>query len=243
MKGKRMLVISDLHCGHMSGLRVDDDFKPWVEFKKQIDRLKPFDICVANGDLIDGKGEKTGGTELITTDRAEQKNMAIEVLDFIGAKEYVFTYGTPYHVGREEDWEGLVAEKFGGDISGQRYIDVNGLCFHFKHKIASSTIPHGRFTALARQKMWNLFWNEFNEAPKVDVFVRSHVHYYDYCGGYNWLALITPALLGWGSKYGERMCEGTINFGFVVFDVESKSKWTWNSVISTSLYQANLRKL
>jgi hypothetical protein len=241
-KSKRLLVISDLHCGHISGLRKEKGFGYWDLFSKEIDRLRPFDVCLCNGDLIDGKGERSGGTEQLTTDRRQQKDMAIEVLDYIDAKQYLFTYGTPYHVGKEEDWEALVADKFSARISGQDYFQINGVTFHAKHKISGSTIPHGRFTALARQKTWNLFWNEYDEVPKVNVFIRSHVHYFAYCGDESFLAVITPALQGWGSKYGERQCEGTVGFGFVVFDVASLEDWKWTPYVFRDLQRATVSK-
>ena len=231
-RAKRVLVVSDFHCGHNAGLRVDETDSRWRRFASEVKKLQPIDICVANGDLIDGKGEKTGGTELITSDRKQQSKMAVKILEFINAKTYRLTYGTPYHVGKEEDWEGVIADRIDGSIQGHDFFEVNGLCFDVKHRISGSSIPHGRFTALARQKVWNLFWSELGETPKSDIIIRSHVHYFQYCGGRNWMALITPALQGWGSKFGDRVCEGTIDWGFVYFDVWSKTRWTWGHVIA-----------
>lgn len=228
---KRIIIVSDFHCGHKNGLRVNYG-KHWQFFAEAVDGLRPFDLCIANGDLIEGKGERTGGTELITADRNEQKRLAIEILRFINAREYVFTFGTSYHTGHEEDWEEQIADEFGAKIGGQQFIDVNGLVFHVKHKISGSSVPHGRFTALARQKLWNLFWAERKETPRADVFIRSHVHYFNYCGGRNWFAVITPGLQGWGSKFGERLCEGTIDFGFIHFDVINRREWVWKSHIA-----------
>lgn len=227
---KRLVVVSDFHCGHERGLIKDMKNRYWNEFARQIDKLKPIDICLANGDLIDGRGEKTGGSELIQRECLEQKDMAIEILEYIGAKKHIFTYGTAYHVGDNEDFEKEIAKHFNAPIKGQAYFNINGLRFHAKHKIGKSSIPHGRFTALARQKVWDLFWNDEEGITKSDIFIRSHVHYFNYCGGTNWLALITPGLQGWGSKYGERICEGTINWGFVYFDIESEKEWKWKLV-------------
>jgi len=231
-----------MHCGSKWGIRKEKGFVLWDAFGAEIEKLRPFDICLCNGDAIDGKGERSGGTEQITTDRIEQKDMAIEVLEYLNAKDYIFTYGTPYHAGTEEDWEKIIADKFNARISGQEFFEVNGLTFHAKHKIANSTIPHGRFTPLARQKTWNLFWSEFGEVPNARVFIRSHVHYYAHCGDESYDAYITPALQGWGSKYGERMCEGTISFGFLVFDITSNEEWTCRKFIFRGLQKAHISK-
>lgn len=227
-RNKRIVVISDTHCGHRNGL-MRAKTKHWEFFEQTIEKLRPIDICIANGDLIEGKGDKTGGTELITTDRNEQVKMAIDILEFINAKQFVFTYGTFYHTGRMEDWEEQIARHFKASIANQQFLEINGLVFHVKHQISKSSIPHGRFTPLARQKLWNLFWGEHGEVPRVNIFIRSHVHYFDFCGGKNWFAVITPALQGWGSKFGERYCEGTIDFGFIHFDIINKDNWIWKA--------------
>jgi hypothetical protein len=244
-KSKRLLVISDLHCGHISGLRKEKGFKYWDSFAGEIDKLKPFDVCLCNGDAIDGKGERSGGTEQLTTDRKQQKDMAIEILEYIDAKEYIFTYGTPYHVGKEEDWEKLIADHFDAQIHSQALFSVQDVWFHAKHKIGSSSIPHGRYTALARQHMWNLYWTDIGGSERADVFIRSHVHYCEECSspGAKWRAITTPALQGWGSKFGQRMCEGTIDFGFLVFDVPPTGKeYDWSAYISQSLEKVTVTR-
>jgi len=237
-----LLIVADFHSGHKSGLRKGGG-KYWDYFIQEVKALGKIDICLANGDLIDGRGERSGGTELITTDRHEQSEMAQEILEEINATDYLFTYGTKYHTSSDgEDFEGEVAKHFKAPIGGQQFFDINGLVFHAKHKISGSSIPHGRFTALARQKVWNLFWSEYKQVPKANIFIRSHVHYYDFCGGYNWLAVITPALLGWGTKYGERECEGTIDFGIFHMDIEDQNNWTWKAHIAQAVESATVHK-
>ena len=87
MKRKRVLVLSDFHSGHVLGLTHPSyDYTTghktqtahyqvrrtiWNWYKENVVRLKP-DIVIVNGDCIDGKGEKSGGTELLTLDRDEQ---------------------------------------------------------------------------------------------------------------------------------------------------------------------------
>jgi hypothetical protein len=152
--------------------------------------------------LIEGKGQKSGGTELITSDRLIQCEMATKALETIDALKYIFVHGTPYHTGNEEDFESIIAEKFGADIGGHEWIEVNGKIFDVKHKIGSSGIPHGRYTALAKEKLWNLYWNEIKGAPKSDIFIRAHVHYFNYIGNDTFFGVILPALQTFGSKYG-----------------------------------------
>jgi len=244
-KPKRMVVISDLHCGHLVGLTPPSwHFKQdgklykvqkelWNWYISEIKKLKPIDILVVNGDAIDGKGERSGGTEQVTTDRIEQVNMATQCIEYCNAKVVRMTYGTPYHAGIGEDWEQMVAENVGGKIEAHAWFDVNGTVFDFKHKVGGSTIPHGRFTAAAREKLWNTIWNSRDkQQPKADFVIRSHVHYYTKCETIDWAAITTPALQMYGSKYGARQCTGTVDVGFLVFDIDSKGNTLCYPVIA-----------
>jgi hypothetical protein len=248
-KAARVLVISDLHCGHIVGL-THPDFNPryegagkdllgkhrlalWRWYERQVDALKPVDALIVNGDAIDGKGDKSGATELITTDRNEQCSMAIAAIETIGAKEIYMSYGTPYHTGRYEDWERQIADHVGARIDSHGYLDIRGLVFDYRHFVGASSVPHGRHKAIAKEHLWNVLWAEHGEYPKADVLIRSHVHYFVGAFGPNWLAMITPALQHYGSKYGARKCSGKVDFGFVFFDIVSKDDWTWQKRILT----------
>jgi len=225
---KRLVVISDLHSGHLVGLtpekyqttkqqRLIYDF-----YRKELEKLQPIDVLVCNGDLIDGDGEKSGGTELITTSVKMQCKIAAECVNIAKAKSVYIIYGTPYHTGKKEDNEDFLEDMVVNfkKAGGHEFIDINGTVFDFKHKVSGSVIPHGRHTAVSREKVWNLFWNEIGGQPKSDVFIRSHVHYYDFCGNTTYLSVITPGLQGYGSKYGVRACSGVVDIGFVHFDIE-----------------------
>jgi len=245
---KRVLVISDFHSGHVLGLTHPGyDFTTghktqtahyqvrrtiWSWYKERVMKLKP-DIVICNGDCIDGKGDKSGGTELLTLDRDEQCEMAIAALQAIPRRPKLFmSYGTGYHTGNNEDWEDIVAREMEAEkIGAEDTIDVNGLLINYRHHVGRSGIPHGRHTAVAKEKLWNAIWAERGEYPKADVIIRSHVHYYNYAGGPSWLGLTTPALQGYGSKYGARRVTGTVDVGMVHFDVKGKDDWTWESHI------------
>lgn len=250
-KTKRAVIISDLHCGHMMGLtppswqfkineqssagirelsRIHNEL--WGFFDKTIKKLQPIDVLIVNGDCIDGKGEKSGGTEIITADRSTQSEMATECIERTKAKNIVMTYGTPYHVGKNEDWEKLIANNVKATkIGGHEWIQLNGVLFDVKHHVGSSSIPHGRHTAVSREHMWNVLWAEHGGAPRSNIIIRSHVHYHNFCGGNGWMGMTTPALQGLGSKYGTRRCSGIVDFGLVHFDINPSGQYTWYSHI------------
>lgn len=245
MEGKHVIALGDLHCGHVAGLtppkwqyrRESDDVylkhfgemqhTMWAWYANVCKALQPVDVLIVNGDCIDGRGEASGGTELITTDRREQSVMAAECIKEMQADKIFMIYGTPYHVGKEEDWEAVVAAEVEAEkIGAHEWIDVNGLVFDCKHFVSGSIIPHGRHTAIARDKLWNELWSTRGGQPRADIFLRSHVHYFNYAGEPGALMIILPALQAW-SKYGAKKHAGLINIGLVEFTVAAKDNYTW----------------
>jgi len=255
-KFTRMLVISDLHCGHQAGLTppefqwsVASDNPRRAKFAVQqqemykwyedtIDLLKPINILLVNGDAIDGRGIRSGGCEHITIDRNEQSDIAATCIKRAGAPRIRMTYGTAYHTGIEEDWEDAVAHKVEADsISGHDFFEINGVVFDAKHHIGGSTIPYGRSTSMKKDKLWNTLWNaEHEQQPDSDILIRSHVHYSDVTGDDEWTGYTTLALQGWGSKFGVRRCSGIVKFGFMTFDISKEGCVTpqWHKGILNS---------
>jgi predicted phosphodiesterase len=250
---KRVLVISDLHCGHRAGLTPpswqykenDLDYERskfgeiqksiWDFYSSEIEKLQPIDSLFVMGDCIDGKGEKSGGTELIEVDRLKQTDIATECINFVKAKHIVIIRGTPYHVGKEEDFENVIAKNVNATkIGDHEWIDINGLVFDLKHFVSSSVIPHGRHTAISRDKLWNLLWAERNGQPKSDILIRGHVHYFGYSGNSRSLNINMPALQGWGSKFGTKIPSGIVDIGLLYFDIESRDEWSWYPIILES---------
>jgi hypothetical protein len=240
---KNVVVISDLHCGSVVGLTPPKyqtgDFLAeqdalWEAYTDAIDRFREnrgnIHILLVNGDCIDGKASRWGATDLITSKIHTQISMAAECIDYAGADRIVMTYGTPYHVGAEEDFEKYLADMVGATIKSHAFLEIDGVNFSLKHKVGASTIPHGRSTPVKRERLWDMIWNvEKNQHSLSDVIIRSHVHYFDYTGNSEYLALTTPALQCLGSKYGARMCAGVVDFGIVWFQCEKgEYKWGWD---------------
>ncbi len=254
MRSKRILILSDLHSGHAVGmtpstfnpqyddplLRIDSEYRAmlydWT--LKEIRKLGKIDITVHNGDAHEGKGHKSGSTEIIETDRNEQIKMAKTFLESIDTKELRLTYGTGYHVGVDEDFEDILANRIGcPKPKAVLNLEVNGLIFNFKHKVGGSAIPHGRLTAQLRDKLWNTLWAQRGEFPEAAVQFRSHNHYFVFGGTYDYLVIGTPALQGYGSKFGSRIMSGTVENGFIHADVDSKVRLSWEPHILRMPYQ------
>jgi len=223
-----------MHCGSYTGLCSDSqsylikrkykaESKTLWDFFSAVIKGKQYDAVFCLGDCIDGTGRRSGGVEQITTDEKEQADIAVEIFKAIDYQQAFLVAGTPYHSGECTDWEEYIAEQIpNADFSCSAFVDVNGVVFSLKHKIGSSGIPHGRHTAAAKARMWNML----NDDPDADVFLRGHVHYYNYCGGPDWLAMTCPALQG-STRYGSRQCEGVVNFGCVEFFVDDDGGYSW----------------
>ena len=256
MPKKRVLIVSDLHTGHLVGLTppsrhatLAKSASPaqkkleavrqelWRLFALEVKALGEIHTLIVNGDAVDGDGGRSGGIELLMTDMQDQCDAAAECLKFVKAKKVYMTFGTPYHTGVNTDWERVILNEVKqskyteeADIKSHLYLDVNGCVFDCKHKVGSSGIPHGRRTALEREKLWAGLWRDAGVNPDVDVLVRSHVHYAGFCGAPGYLLLTTPALQGLGSRYGARQCSGIVNWGMTVFDVEESGEYSWRFI-------------
>lgn len=196
----------------------------YAEYMSIVDRIgPPIDLLIVNGDCIDGRGERNGGTELTTNKRQEQVEMAIELLKPWEARKAVFLAGSPYHTGHLEDWENMIAEAFDAELESHACIKIadENVVIDVKHKIGRSTIPHGRATAVLREKLWNALQAVREEAPLADMVVRSHVHYFIEINDADGIAMITPALQAARTHYGEREVSGTVDWGPVYFEADS----------------------
>ena len=239
MKGrKRIVAVSDLHCGSVVGLTPPGQWHKkeavrsvqrelWGWYDREIRALGKVDAVLVLGDAIDGKGQRQGGIEQYTTDMIEQAEIAAQCLGIINTKQFVMCAGTPYHTGQEEDFETLIAKELHATFGGHEWAEAYGVVFDLKHKIGSSAVPHGRHTAMARERLWNQLWALRDGAPKADILLRGHVHYFNYCGGPTWLGMTLPALQGLGSRYGVRQCSGIVDFGFVHFDIFPGGQYLW----------------
>jgi len=251
--------MADPHCSHRVGLTppawqlrsaeaepkrmkyVHIQQECWNWFKKTIAALKPIDILFVMGDAIEGCGYRSGGTELITTDRNIQIDMALKCIKQANAKKIVMVRGTPYHTGFAEDREDLIASFLNCKIGDHEWVEVNGLIFDLKHHVGRSEVPHTRGTAIARDSIWNLIWASEEDQPKADILLRAHVHYHAYYGearnGRPFLAATCPALQAMGSKFGAKRMSGRVDYGLLCFDTTPKGTYTWQAHIAKLVSQ------
>lgn len=233
---KKVMAIGDLHCGSMVGLTHPDwiiregrdksyydiQVNLWNQFNEIVDAAGTVDALIVNGDVVDGKGCASGGTEQITTDMLEQTDMAIAAISQIDFKKAFFTYGTPYHVTTKsgEDFEKIVANAFNAPIEDETNVEVDGVLFNAKHKLGTSPSSFNRATAISKQHIWDVLNSHYGQDPTIDVFLRSHVHFYFHCDDSHYDGFILPALQASATKFGARQCYGSTDCGVMLFYVE-----------------------
>ena len=239
IKPTRILLPGDLHCGSNVGLtppafqykyisnpKTEEHRRrnKWAKLQKEcwnwyinvVDMLRPIDKAFVLADLIDGDGKRSGGTELITTDRKVQVCMAIEALEVLEAGGMVMVYGTPYHTGQVEDFEVDVAKHFGCKIGGHEWENINGCIFDLKHKQSNCKNPA---TSIWNEIVDNREWAVLGEQPKADVLVRAHTHRFCYLKIEDCIGISIPALQAYGTKFGARQCSRKVQFGLIALDV------------------------
>lgn len=240
---KKVLAIGDLHCGSTVGITHPNwivnagrnkelhklQVEMWDNYLEIIQNFGEVDALIVNGDVIDGKGTRAGGTEQITVDMLEQTDMAIAALVEINAKKMYFTYGTPYHTttASGEDFDKLVADAFESPIVDELNLDVDGLIFNVKHKVGNSSSPYNRAMQVGKHRLWDALYSLREGDVASDIYLRSHVHYFAFCGESNWMAFCLPALQASATKFGARQCAGLTDWGMCMFYVDDGSLAGW----------------
>lgn len=253
-KSKRVLFISDCHTGHKFGLTPPESWKAseddklaamqreaYTEYASMVSRHGPYNCVVLAGDMIDGDGNKSGASELITSDRTKQVDMAVANLDVVKRHavrdcRWFAVCGTGYHTGTAEDFESLMARdkvlNVNMDFGAHTWIEVNGYTFDVKHHCGRSALPHGKYTPIARDALWSEIWSAHGGQPHSNAIVRGHTHYLAYCGDAYIMGITLPCLT-WGSKFGTRRCSEEIHWGLVWCDVDANGKahWDWETKV------------
>lgn len=195
---------------------------------------KPVDGVVVLGDVVEGKQPKSRCSELCLPLVVDQEEAAKQILAPLIKKtncKVYFVKGTFYHddeMGRSVDnvagalrgtqYEGLGAGHYAKEVLD---LDVDGTTFDFSHGISVSGGLY-RAVAIDREALWSAIAGKTGKAPKADVIVRAHAHYFVHVEHVSKHAVILPAwqlqtsYMRKNSRY--RMIP---DIGSVVFEVDS----------------------
>jgi len=179
----------------------------WCHVRDSVEK-KDIDVLCLNGEPIDGGNVKTNASGTWTSSIQSQLDDAERLIRMYKWKEIVATRGSRYHVSVQNNFhEEILAAKLNAvpysglfgkardNKQGAKTYDINGskqftdfylffiLCgkrFSVCHHVGYNKTELYRTTALARETAVMEFaegkW--FPQGQKIDVLVRSHVHYY-----------------------------------------------------------------
>lgn len=228
MKSKKVLVLSDLHCGNILGLTPPSYYNEfsgiqeigWKFFVDGMKKLGKVDLCVVNGDAVDGPGKKDSLCH-ITTNVATQRKMAIECLRQVKTDKFIFVRGTGFHVTTDHEIEDDIAYHFRAEIYDERKIDVNGCVLHCRHTTGKGGTAYGSVTSLQRSAVVKLMDDVATCSTQADIYIRSHIHEAMSIERSVFTALSTPSFKFKGESFG-RKCTGFLDYGFVWIEIRGK---------------------
>lgn len=226
----RGVIISDTHCGSLAGLcppEYQNELNRWMAeplwdwYMKTLEEISAVDICIVNGDIIDGEQKKSGGLDLISTDVWVQQKMAIKVLSEIKANEWRFTYGTPYHGVNGSRDEEVVADHFKGEIKENLRLDLKGVKLDVRHTISATQNPYGQASSAFKEVVRDLVTSTDCDAEPADVVIRSHAHSYWNVKNDRKEAIITPCMQVPETVFGFKCKTWYYTLGLIEFEVHN----------------------
>lgn len=226
-RAKMMIAIGDTHIGSEGALMpLEVNSEEWCEgrnrryfpnqiqkdiykrWEMMIDESPRPDILLLNGDLVDGKNYKETGMGSWTTDSLLQARVLADLVKMLKPRQIVATSGSPYHSDNNPNVDKIATEMCGGTfMGGYANININGKRIYAQHKISvSKSTWQYRGTPLGRALVLAAL-NE-KEMGHYDIVLKSHAHYFCYCGFSNSLGMILPA---WKTR--DQFLDTNIEFG------------------------------
>lgn len=229
-----------MHCGHLLGLTHPDYFNHfreiqqagWNFFVKNIKAIGHIDLCILNGDIVDGEGKKDSRQHL-TTDTGVQQDIAIKCLEQVKADKFLFLRGTPYHVTNDTELEDDIADHFKAEIHDSRKIEVNGCVIHARHTTGKGGTAYGSVTSLQRSAVVQMINDIAESNVNADIYIRSHIHEYNIIKRSSiFTGITTPCLQFKGTSYG-RNCTGFYDWGFIWLNIRGKKDFDIHEALYT----------
>ena len=216
---KSAYIVSDIHTGSITAVcspnpkvqEKGENYEPnklqkelyriWCEAIEDLSK-KP-DVCVVNGEPVDGANKKQGGNQSWSTSLYDQAIDSVKLLKKVNSPKFVFVRGSGYHVQIDgTPIESFISELMGGmeysALSGIKSnswywanLNLNDKVFSFTHHLPYAKFFAYRATPLAKEMA--LMALDKGRSMKYDVIVRSHVHYYMMVKSAHTMAFTTPA--------------------------------------------------
>jgi hypothetical protein len=237
---KKVLAISDLHCGGMSGLlppnyyNADRDlylkqsrvqefvFEYYRVMCKEIGRV---DLVICNGDIVEGLNKHGKGKDVLITDMMVQCDIAKTVLSMIDCNHYIFTQGSNYHVNDNPSADEMICHEMNGDWYGWfGDVMVDNITINVQHETSFTKDPSNQFNS--QQKDISLL--KLQGDDPADIYLRSHIHRFTYTGNSNSMTVTTPCWKGMDG-FTSKKSQLRPDNGYVLFNIEgSNYSWDYN---------------
>lgn len=234
----RVLLVSDLHVFSNVGLtlpEVKDSnfnlnysanavqmflFEKWCMMRNSVGHV---DICIVNGDIVEGENVAERGLGVISTNMHAQTYVAATLLKMIDTDQFYVTEGSKYHRGQVSA-DQMVCNMINGVWLGDHhFLKVEDIVLHLRHKIGYSTLPYSRCT---QQRKEALILK--SQGDNVDIFVRSHTHKFNFSGDSHDMTINTPCWKGLDHFMNQNGHEFPDN-GWVLLEIDgSNYRWDYN---------------
>lgn len=236
---KKVLAISDTHCGAVSGLLPPNYYNKDRDIHLQQTRVQEFlwdfwkamcsevghvDIVICNGDIIDGCNRHSQGKDVLISDIMVQCDIACQLLHMIDADKFIFTQGSGYHVNDNPSADEMICKMMGGEwYSWFGDILIDNIRINIQHETSFSKDPSGRFNSQRKDA------NQLKlQGDESDIYIRSHTHYFAYSGDSNSMTVVTPCWKGMDGFVSKKSQMRPDN-GYVLFNIEgSNYSWDYN---------------
>jgi len=229
---KVVLGISDTHVGSMYGLCMPNMgfvlndvqqflWDHWVAMCKAIGHV---DCVICDGDMIEGINKKEGAKQTIP-DVMIQVKMAKALLSMIDADKFVFTCGSPYHVGCNPNADQMLCEMMGGEyLEEDGNVDVDDIVIHVRHHASYSKNPDGRYNSQQKDAMIM----RLNE-DKADIILRGHTHRFNYSGNIHNITISIPC---WKSldAFMRRSSSELPDCGYILMKIDG-ADYSWDQMV------------
>ena len=242
---KRLLMVSDLHCGHRVGLSHPDFglnkhqaklFARWSDMCSKVGKVDGVLVC---GDSSEGPNRKNNGLGCWTTDALEQIDVGVKLLKMIDADMYYTLMGSHYHIMNGNlNSDQLLARFLNGRYEPDQVIRLNQRRIHAAHKAPVGQGEDRKPNASGRL-IGNMLMNQ--QANGIfDVEVRGHVHYYSHTQTIAGQVIILP---GWKFRDEFIASLGTnaliADIGWVLLEVSDDNHITITRDVYQSRFEDN----
>jgi len=229
----RALILSDVHMGSLVGpLPKKSGYQetPVTEYLSDkfyniMRGIGHVDLCILNGDVVDGVNRCEEGMGLYTTDMMEQCELASELVSYIDTDRFEVFNGTGYHTKVNPSGDDIVCKLLNGNWHDwQDVITLEDIKVHCRHWQPYSKHKWSRCTSQREEayKMEHDGWD-------IDIFIRSHTHSFEYSGSSQNLTIGTPCWKGRDAYIEQKKMERADN-GYIILNID-ESNYTWEHMI------------